>query len=35
MILEFVGDDAQCVAMTKQLAALEGVHVKRMVFGHP
>jgi desulfoferrodoxin-like iron-binding protein len=35
MILEFVGEDSQCVAMTEQLAALEGVHVKRMVFGHP
>jgi desulfoferrodoxin-like iron-binding protein len=35
MIIEFVGDDSQCEAMTSKLAALEGVHVKRMVFGHP
>ena len=35
MLIEFVGDDSQCAAMTSQLSALEGVHVKRMVFGHP
>ena len=35
MLIEFVGDDSQCSAMTAQLSALEGVHVKRMVFGHP
>jgi desulfoferrodoxin-like iron-binding protein len=35
MIIEFIGDDEQCTAMISQLAALEGVQVKRMVFGHP
>ena len=35
MIIEFVGEDSQCAEMAAQLSALEGVHVKRMVFGHP
>jgi desulfoferrodoxin-like iron-binding protein len=35
LLLEFVGEDSQCSKMAEQLSALEGVHVKRMVFGHP
>jgi desulfoferrodoxin-like iron-binding protein len=35
MIVEFVGEDAQCTEMATQLSAIEGVQVKRMVFGHP
>jgi desulfoferrodoxin-like iron-binding protein len=35
MLIEFVGDEAQSESMVSQLAAVEGVQVKRMVFGHP
>jgi hypothetical protein len=35
MLIEFVGEETQCTTMISQLSALDGVQVKRMVFGHP
>ncbi len=35
IILEIVDDDAACDALAKDLTAIEGVEVQKMVFDHP
>ena len=34
IVLEMFGDEAQCVALKEKLAAIEGLDVQEMVFGH-
>ena len=35
VLIEFFGDEAAAQAMVDKLDAIEGVHVQKMVFGHP
>ena len=35
MLIEFFGDEAAAQTMVDKLDAIEGVHVQKMVFGHP
>jgi len=34
LILELAGDDAACQKLADDLAAIEGIEVQQMVFGH-
>jgi hypothetical protein len=35
ILLEMCGDEGRCFELADRLAALEGVEVQKMVFGHP
>ncbi len=35
VLIEFFGAAEEAAAMVDKLAAVEGVHVQKMVFGHP
>ncbi len=35
VLIEFFGDEAAAQTMVDKLDAIEGVHVQKMVFGHP
>ena len=35
ILLEMAGDEARCLDVATRLAAIKGVEVQKMVFGHP